>query len=590
MKFIMEHEHYSYPDALRFLAKKYGIEIAEETPTPEQAILRDEKESMMVLNGFAQKCFSENLFDTEEGKSIGLTYFRERGFTDTTIRTFQLGYALNAWDVFTKHAISSGYQQEFLVKTGLTVKREGERESLYDRFKGRVIFPIHNLSGRVIGFGGRILKKDEKAAKYVNSPESEVYHKSKVLYGLYQAKKAIVQNDVCYLAEGYTDVISLHQSGVENAVASSGTSLTSEQVRLISRYTRNVTILYDGDEAGIKASLRGIDMILEEGLNVRIVLFPDGDDPDSYASKHSARELVNFIANNAKDFVLFKTGLLMKDVSDDPIRKAQLIRDVVETIARIPDAISRSTYVKHCASLMEMDERVLISELNKLRRNQLRKETGMPEAEQHLLPVQQEIQTNALDTEFQEREILRLLLNFGNEELDFAGDDEPDGDDGRAPGSSTTVRRKVMQFVRDELARDEIGFSNPLFVKLYDEIVAHADSRGELISNYFLAHEDPQVSSFAVEMMSPRYFLSENWDTLHGIFVPEEKMNLRDSVEKSIYHLKNKKVARMIEENQRKIKEAHSRGENIDHLIRMQMTLDAVKQEISKVLGIDILK
>jgi len=604
VNFIMEHEHYSYPDALRYLAKKYNIEIAEEQPTPEEAILRDEKESMMVLNGFAQKSFSDNLFETEEGKAIGLSYFKERGFTEVTIHKFQLGYCLNEWDAFTKHALANAFRPEYLVKTGLTIEKSdspvsdpqkpAEQISVrrFDRFKGRVMFPIHNLSGRVIGFGGRILKKDEKAAKYVNSPESEVYHKSNVLYGMYFAKKSIVQNDVCFLVEGYTDVISMHQAGIENAVASSGTSLTTEQIRLISRYTKNITILYDGDEAGIKASLRGIDMILEEGLNVRIVLFPDGDDPDSFARKHSEREIVNFIANNAKDFVLFKTGLLLKEVSNDPIRKAQLIREVVETISRIPDAITRSTYVKHCSALMDIDERVLIGELNKLRRQHLRKETGSGDITELLNEtIKPPQRVDEFNTEAQEKEVIRLLLNFGNDELDFyeeaeAGEDEND----TGKKALVLIKQRVLQYIRDEITRDEIQFSNLVHARVYSEIISHAEDKGELISNYFFAHEDPQVSSFAVEMLSPRYFLSENWSAKHAIIVPEEKTNLKDSVERSIYHLKNKKVAQMIEENQKKIKEAHEKGESFDDLMRTQIDLDTVKKEISKILGIDVLK
>jgi DNA primase len=597
VNFIMEHEHYSYPDALRYLAGKYNIEITEDKPTPEEAVLRDEKESMMVLNSFAQKTFSENLFDTEEGKSIGLTYFKERGFTEATIRKFQLGYSLNGWDSFSKFALSQTYKPEFLVATGLSIRREPKdetapsegEENLFDRFKGRVMFPVHNLSGRVIAFGGRILKKDDKAAKYINSPESEVYHKSQTLYGIYFAKKSIIQNNVCYLVEGYTDVISLHQAGIENAVASSGTSLTSEQIRLISRYTSNITILYDSDAAGIKASLRGMDMILEEGLNVRIVLFPDGDDPDSFARKHSEREIGNFIANNAKDFVLFKTGLLLKDVSNDPIRKAQLIREVVETIARIPDAITRSTYVKHCSSLMEIDEGVLINELNKLRRQHLRKDPGTAPAADLLteLPASPQ-RVDEFDTEAQEKEILRLLLNFGNEELQLYEEAEPENEDGKK--EVVLVRQRVLEYIRNEIERDEIRFSNAIHEKVYNEIMSHAGERGELMPNYFFAHEDPQVSSFAVEMLSPRYFLSENWSNKHSIIVPEEKVFLKDSVERSIFHLKNKKVAHMIEENQKKIKEAHEKGETVDDLIRKQMVLDSIKQDISRILGIDILK
>ncbi|HRS38420.1 MAG TPA: DNA primase, partial [Bacteroidia bacterium] len=371
VNFVMEHEHYSYPEALRYLAKRYNIEIEETAPDPQEAQLRDERESLYILNSYAQRVFSEQLFEDEEGRAIGMSYFRERGFTEETIKTFQLGFNRSDWSAFAERAVKEGYKEEYLEKTGLCIRKDNGK--LFDRFRGRVMFPIHNLSGRVIGFGGRVLKKDDKTAKYLNSPESEIYHKSKSLYGIYFAKKAIVQLDNCYLVEGYTDVISLHQAGIENVVASSGTSLTSEQIRLIGRYTKNITVLYDGDAAGIKASLRGIDLILEEGLNVKVVLFPDGDDPDSYTRKHGSSSTVDFIEANAKDFVLFKTGLLLDDVKNDPVRKAGLIRDVVETIGHIPDPILRSTYTKQCSALLDIQENILVSELNKIRRNQLKK-------------------------------------------------------------------------------------------------------------------------------------------------------------------------------------------------------------------------
>lgn len=595
VNFIMEHEHYSYPEALRFLAAKYNIPVEEEMPSPNELVLRDEKESMMVLNAFAQKTFSENLFETEEGKSVGLSYFKERGFTSDTIRKFQLGYSLNEWDAFSKLALKNEFNAEYLIKTGLSIEKENKSENvisktgeqLFDRFKGRVMFPVHNLSGRVIAFGGRILRKDDKAAKYINSPESEVYHKSNVLYGIYFAKKSIVQQDLCYLVEGYTDVISLHQAGIENAVASSGTSLTTEQIRLISRYTKNITILYDGDEAGIKASLRGIDMILEEGLNVRILLFPDGDDPDSFSRKHSMSEIHAFISSHAQDFVMFKTGLLLKEVKNDPIAKAQLIREVVETIARIPDAIVRMTYVKHCSALMEMDEPVLINELNKIRRQYIKKTTGANDLEELLTETIKAPQVvDAFDTLTQEKEIIRLLLHFGNDEIQFYHEVETS----EGLKEPQLAKQKVIDFIREELERDDITFSGKLYKSLFHEIIQYSTQQDELATRHFLNHENPEISSLVVEMLSPRDLLSENWSLMHAIAVPEEKKNLKDSVEKAIFHLKNKKVAHLIEENQKKIKEAHERGESFDDLIRMQIALDTVKREISKALGIDILK
>ena len=588
VNFIMDHEQYSYPEALRFLAKKYNIEIEETVPDPKDDLLRDEKESLFVINTFAQKSFSEILFDTEEGRSVGLSYFKERGFTEETIRKFQLGYTLSEWSAFTDLALKAGYKEEFLEKTGLTIKNDAGKK--YDRFRGRVMFPIHNLSGRVIGFGGRVLKKDEKTAKYVNSPESEIYHKSQSLYGIYFAKKAIVQRENCFLVEGYTDVISLHQSGIENVVASSGTSLTVEQIRLIGRYTKNVTVLYDGDAAGIKASIRGIDLILEEGLNVKVVLFPDGDDPDSYSRKHSHSELLDFVNGNAKDFVMFKTGLLLDEVKNDPVRKAGLVRDVVETIAKIPDPIIRSMYLKQSSAMMDIQENLLIAELNKIRRQQLKKDLPVRDIEE-LLPEllsPHKQQAEDLSTEIQEKNIIRLLFNFGNHELHFH--EEVDNPDRPGHKDVNDIVIRVARYIVDEIANDELAFENTLYdriLKSYTELIS---SQTEIDPQIFLNSEDPGISELTVELLSPRYFLSENWEVMHKIIVPVEEGVLKDAVEKSVFHLKNKKVLKMIDDNQKKIKAAHEAGGDYTDLMEMEKKLQSVKMEISKVLGIDILK
>lgn len=588
VNFIMDHEQYSYPEALRFLAKKYNIEIEETVPDPKDDLLRDEKESLFVINTFAQKSFSEILFDSEEGRSVGLSYFKERGFTEETIRKFQLGYTLSEWSAFTDLALKAGYKEEFLEKTGLTIKNDAGKK--YDRFRGRVMFPIHNLSGRVIGFGGRVLKKDEKTAKYVNSPESEIYHKSQSLYGIYFAKKAIVQRENCFLVEGYTDVISLHQSGIENVVASSGTSLTVEQIRLIGRYTKNVTVLYDGDAAGIKASIRGIDLILEEGLNVKVVLFPDGDDPDSYSRKHSHSELLDFVNGNAKDFVMFKTGLLLDEVKNDPVRKAGLVRDVVETIAKIPDPIIRSMYLKQSSAMMDIQENLLIAELNKIRRQQLKKDLPVRDIEE-LLPellIPHKQQAEDLSTEIQEKNIIRLLFNFGNHELHFH--EEVDNPDRPGHKDVNDIVIRVARYIVDEIANDELAFENTLYdriLKSYTELIS---SQTEIDPQIFLNSEDPGISELTVELLSPRYFLSENWEVMHKIIVPVEEGVLKDAVEKSVFHLKNKKVLKMIDDNQKKIKAAHEAGGDYTDLMEMEKKLQSVKMEISKVLGIDILK
>ncbi len=586
VNFIIEHEHLTYPDALRYLAKKYNIEIEEEKISPELEILRDEKESMLLLNGFAQKYFSNQLINTEDGKAIGLTYFKERGFSKETIEKFQLGYSSDQWDAFTKHALQNEYKEEFLVKTGLTIKSE---RGLFDRFKGRVLFPIHNLGGRVIAFGGRILKKDEKTAKYLNSPESEVYHKSQVLYGIFFAKKAIVEKDNCYLTEGYTDVISLHQSGIENVVASSGTALTVDQIRLIGRYTKNITVLYDADPAGIKASLRGIDMILEEGLNVKVVLFPKGEDPDSFSRKHSTTEVLEYLRSQSKDFMVFKTGLLLEEVANDPVAKAGLIRDVVESISKIPDAITRSVYIKQCSEMMEINEQILLNELNKFRRSSLKKIMPQQEVEDLMPDVLSVPQPGShFDTESQEREIIRLLLNFGNEQIHFY--DEVEIPDSGGKKETVTHTFTVAGFITEDLTRDEIKISDPRLKFFFDECCKLLGGNTSISPEHFYKIENPEISAMAVEMLSPKYFLSGNWEEMHQIAVPVEESNLRDTVEKAVYHLKNKMVMKMIDDNQQLLKEAYKNGDVYDHLLEHQKKLDEVKKQISKTLGIDILR
>lgn len=596
VNFIMELEHYTYPEALKFLAGKYQIEIEESVPDPKEIELRDERESLYILNSFASKTFAENLFETEEGKSIGLTYFHERGFSDETIKKFELGYSMTDWSAFSDHAVKNGYKSEFIVKTGLGYPRQkdGEvitgNEKLIDRFRGRVMFPIHNLSGRIIAFGGRILKKDDKAAKYVNSPESDIYFKSKSLYGIFFAKKAIVQKDNCYLVEGYTDVISLHQSGIENVVASSGTSLTVEQIRLIGRYTKNITVLYDGDAAGIKASIRGIDLILEEGLNVKVALFPDGDDPDSYSRKHGGAATATFIQENAKDFIVFKTNLLLGEVANDPVRKAGLIRDIVETIGKIPDPITRSVYIKQSSAMMDIEEQVLIAEMNKSRKQQLKKDVPGNDVDE-LMPdilTQQAQRDEILTTESQEKNIIRLLLNFGNHDLHF----DVEVDDEHAPDKKKqqVIAVKVFRYIIEEIISDEITFENKVFngfLQKYSELVVDQDN---IDPQVFLNSENPDFSGMAVELLSPRYFLSENWTAMHKIDVPEEESVLKEAVENAVIHLKNRKIQKMLEESQRLIKEAHERGDDCTALIERHMKLEAIKMELSKALGIDILR
>src|ERR1700761_475532 len=430
--FLMELEKFTYPEALKWLAKKYSIEVEETIETIENKEEEHRRESLMIVTAYAAKFFHESLLDTDEGKSIGLSYFKERGFSTDTIKKFELGYSPDQWEAFTGQALKEGYQQEFLEESGLSVKRDND--SLYDRYRGRVMFPIHSFTGRVIAFGGRTLKSDKNVPKYVNSPESEIYHKSNVLYGLFFAKRAIREEDNCYLVEGYADVISVHQAGIENVVASSGTSLTVEQIRLIGRLTKNITILYDGDAAGIKASLRGLDMILEEGLNVKVVNFPDGHDPDSYVRLLGTAGFKKHIADNRKDFILYKTEILLKEAGNDPIKKAEVIREIVESIAKIPDSIKASVFIKECSYQLQIDERALLSELNKMRLAKAKKDgqkqfdraaadAAAAEAEAEAMALygdQIEAQPKP-ESDTQEREIIRLLLLYGNKMIDWDG-------------------------------------------------------------------------------------------------------------------------------------------------------------------------
>src|ERR1700744_351973 len=424
ISFLMELEKFTYPEALRWLAKKYSIEIEETVESPENREEENHRESLMIVSGYAAKFFHESLLETDEGQNIGLSYFKERGFSNETIKKFELGYSPDQWEAFTSQALKEGYQQQFLEETGLSVKRDNG--SLYDRYRGRVMFPIHSFTGRVIAFGGRTLKNDKNVPKYVNSPESEIYHKSNVLYGLYFAKKSIREEDNCFLVEGYADVLSVHQAGIENVVASSGTSLTVEQIRLIGRLTKNITILYDGDAAGIKASLRGLDMILEEGLNVKVVLFPDGHDPDSYVRKVGTSAFKKHIEDNKKDFIFYKTDLLLKEAGNDPIRKAEVIREIVESVAKIPDSIKASVFIKECSYILQIDERALISELNKMRLAKAKKDSQQQlsrpvPVEETLLKEPVLVETKEVDNSSQEKEIIRLLLLYGNRMIDWDG-------------------------------------------------------------------------------------------------------------------------------------------------------------------------
>ena len=516
--FIMKQEQLSYYEALKFLAKKYHIEVRERELTEEEQAARNDRESMLLVNEFAQKYFTNTLHHHIDGKAIGLGYFRERGFRDDIIQKFQLGYCLDERDTFSKSAIKAGYNKDFLVKTGLTI--EGDNNYLADRFRGRVMFPVHSLSGKVLAFGGRILKKDEKTAKYVNSPESEIYHKSNELYGIYFAKQAIVKHDRCFLVEGYTDVISMHQSGIENVVASSGTSLTPGQIRLIHRFTENVTVLYDGDPAGIKASIRGIDLLLEEGLNIRVLLLPDGDDPDSFSRKHNASDFIEFVNQHSVDFMQFKTNLLLNDAGNDPIKRASLVQDIVRSIAMIPNQIIRSEYVKECSTLLNVDEKMLYHEINNIKNTELEakklkkpadeKRENIPDSSS---PVSSEPnKENKFNNE--ERNLIRALIKFGSDVLFVAKSDD----------NSSEKPITVSDYILGELLIDQLSFKNDLHEKIRQEYLLNSSKENFNSERYFLNHPDFEVSKLTADLISEKYTLSKIHSKFHKLETETDRL------------------------------------------------------------------
>jgi DNA primase len=572
--FLMELEKFTYPEALKWLAKKYSIEVEETKEAPEDREADNRRESLMIVSGYAAKFFHESLLDTDEGQSIGLSYFKERGFSTETINKFELGYSPDQWEAFTGQAIKEGYQPEFLIESGLSVKRDNG--NLYDRYRGRVMFPIHSFTGRVIAFGGRTLKTDKNVPKYVNSPESEIYHKSSVLYGLYFAKKSIREEDNCYLVEGYADVISVHQAGIENVVASSGTSLTVEQIRLIGRLTKNITILYDGDAAGIKASLRGLDMILEEGLNVKVVLFPDGHDPDSYVRLVGTSAFKKHIEDNKKDFILYKTNLLLKEAGNDPIRKSEVIRDIVESIAKIPDSIKASVFIKECSHILQIDERALLSELNKMRQAKAKKDGQQQQTHREANPPE-DIWTEPVvaekreDEATQEKEIIRLLLLYGNKVIDWDG----------------IANTYIGPFMIAEL--NDVDFEQPAcktFVELYSKEVENGVLPEE---QFFIHYPDKDIVDLTVTLIATKYTLSDNWYEMHRITVPDEQANMKATILGAIFHLKMHKVGKLLE-NLRKELQVAETAEEQDILLSQYMRMKKVEKSISDYLGSVILK
>ncbi len=570
--FLMELEKFTYPEALKWLAKKYSIEVEETVETVENKEEENHRESLMIVTGYAAKFFHESLLDTDEGKSIGLSYFKERGFTNDTIKKFELGYSPDQWEAFTGQALKDGYQQQFLEESGLSVKRDNG--SLYDRYRGRVMFPIHSFTGRVIAFGGRTLKNDKNVPKYVNSPESEIYHKSNVLYGLYFAKKAIREEDNCFLVEGYADVLSVHQAGIENVVASSGTSLTVEQIRLIGRFTKNITILYDGDAAGIKASLRGLDMILEEGLNVKVVLFPDGHDPDSYVRNYGTSGFKKHIEDNKKDFILYKTDILLKEAGNDPIKKADVIREIVESVAKIPDSIKASVFIKECSYLLQIDERALLSELNKMRLAKAKKDSQQQisrpvPVDETLLdePVEKKPREDAS----QEKEIVRLLLLYGNKVIDWDG----------------IANTYIGPFMIAELS--DVEFENQTcktFIEIYRREVENGVLPEEQL---FIHYPEKDIVDLTVTLIATKYTLSENWYEMHKILVPDEQVNMKATILGAIFHLKKQKVGKILEGLRSELQKTSVEADQ-EILLNQYMHMKKVEKTISEYLGSVILK
>ncbi|MFM8596437.1 MAG: DNA primase [Flavobacteriales bacterium] len=582
--FLMEKEHFTYPEALRWLAKRYQIEVPEEREaTAEELAALNERESFLIINEFAKNTFSNMLLESEEGKAIGLSYFEERGFTRATIDKFQLGYCLNTGNAFTQLALEKGYNKAYLEAIGLSKSKD---ERSFDFFKGRVMFPIHSISGRVLGFGGRTLLSDKKVAKYFNSPESIIYNKSEILYGLYFAKGDIVKYDECFLCEGYTDVISMHQSGIQNVVSSSGTSLTKEQVKLVSRYTKNLTILYDGDAAGIKASFRGIDLILEEGMNVKVVLFPDGEDPDSFAKSRSNDELASYIKENKQDFISFKASVLLADGNHDPILRAGLIKDIVHSVSLIPDQIMRSVYAQQLAQQFDISEAIVQSELLQLRKQSMSKQFQEPAFNDIEIPKQPVVQAQTadltekhVDTSLYEAEVIRLLLKYGTRALDF-----------QILGSEQ-VQTSVIELVIHEIQNDGLSFKNPLHQEIFDIFAKGVNEDQTLyVGSFFLRHENQQIVQLATNFEAQEQDLSHNWISKYKIQTKSEADDLYQTVLQTIYRFKLAHVENRISELRKEI-EHNGLGPD-DQLLALSeiVSLEKVKMLLSEQIGITVIR
>lgn len=536
VSFLMEHEHFTYPEAIRYLAKKYNIELEETEQTNEQKEKADERESLYLVSEFASKYFQNILHKTDQGKSIGLSYFKERGFTEETIKKFDLGYSLDEWQAFTDEALKKGYKLEYLEKTGLTIVKDEKR---FDRFKGRVMFPIKSMSGRVLGFGGRILITDKKAAKYLNSPESDIYHKSKVLYGIYDAKQSIAKEDNCYLVEGYTDVIQFHQTGIKNVVSSSGTALTSEQIRLINRLTKNITVLFDGDAAGMRASLRGIDLILEQGMNVRVCTFPEGEDPDSFARQNTLEELHDYLAENAKDFIQFKASVLYEESKNDPIKKAETIRDIVNSISKIPDRIKKEVYIQECARIMDISESVLFSTLAQMDKKEFQEENKKYKTEQKAFEVIKQQPVKKVDVQYlMERKIIEILLLYGNKTEDFEDLVLKENDKGDLELEPVIQQARVFEKVFLDLQDDEMQFSNETFKTLYYTIIERLNQDADFELKTFINSVDQDMANeITTILMDDERYALDDWNRM-DIYPKEKEHTVAQLVSETILSLR----------------------------------------------------
>lgn len=572
--FLMEHEHFTYPEAIRYLAKKYNIEIEETERTDQEKASTDNRESMYLVSEYAQKYFHDTLLNSDEGRAIGLSYFKERGFTPETIKKFGLGYSPEAWDAFSKEALGKGYKIEFLESTGLTIVKD---EKIFDRFRARVMFPIQSMSGRVLGFGGRILTSDKKAAKYLNSPESDLYHKSKVLYGIYHAKQAIAKQNNCYLVEGYTDVIQFNQAGIENVVSSSGTALTPDQIRLINRLTKNITVLFDGDAAGLRASIRGIDLILEEGMNVKVCTFPNGEDPDSFARKNSYDDLVEYLETNAKDFIQFKASLLMDEAKNDPVKKADQIRDMVVSISKIPDRIQREIYVQECARIMDISEQVLVNTLAQILNKDLQDASKKSKPDQKAFEVVRAdttAQSAKIDVLYElERKIIEILLLYGNKTEEFEDVLLKTNEEGEIVHVTEKKEYKVHQRIYLSLQEDEVELANPLFKGIYDDLITYFHQKEDFSIEQYLVQLSPEFAPQVTDiLMQEEREKLHNWEG-QDIIVKEKKHTVAQYVNETILTLRWYLVHRIIDE----ITSGISQDPSADNSESLSMAMDYYK-------------